>query len=220
MPGINSTIRLNVVCSLLAAVFFSNSVFAKDALNFSRIDQQLPSPDGLYVIRNLVAATNKNSDLFYVETPDALVFTTKNARTKGKALLKYHRNVDVFWAPDSKAFVVNDWRRNNFCDALLYSVGSLHKPTSLRKNLLASGISAEERAQISNEEYSYVFVDQWNKPTELAIKASGHYFLKNKTVTYTIHYLWDMKSNRWKRLKRESRENLERGVPNMAHFGS
>lgn len=220
MHRVKSKITLFVVCAILAAVFFSNSVLAKNSLNFSRTDQQLPSPDGLYVIRNLIGSKNKDSDLGYVETPDSLLFTTKNTRNKRKALLKYHRNVDVFWAPDSKAFVVNDWRRNNFCDALLYSVSSLHKPTSLRQNLLASGISAEERVLISNEEYSYVFVDQWNKPTELAIKASGHYFLKNKTVTYTIHYLWDMKSNRWKRLKRESRENLERGVPNMAHFGA
>lgn len=216
MHNASLRVRLFLVCSLLAGGFWSNVVEAKNGLNFSRDFEQLPSPNKLYVIQNL--PNNKGADLLYVETPDELLLTAKKDINKKIRLLKYHRNVDVFWAPDSTAFVVNDWSRNNFCDALLYSVSSLHKPTSLRQSLLASGISAEEKALISNEEYSYLFVDQWNKPTELVVKAAGHYFLKNKTMTYTIHYLWDMKSNRWKRLKRDSRENLERGVPNVTYF--
>ncbi len=211
-------IRLFVFSLLLTAGFYCNLAEAKNALNFSRTHQQLSSPDKLYLILNL--SRNKDSDLLYVETPDELVLTSKNLKTKSKVLIKYHRNVDVFWAPDSKAFVVNDWKNNNFCDALLYRVNSLQKPISLRDLLLVSGISREEKLLISNEEYSYVFVSRWDKPTEIVVKASGHYFLKNRTVVYTLHYLWDMKANKWKLLKKESSENLERDVPNMAQFGA
>lgn len=220
MQTLNSRIRLCVFPTLLIVVFFSSAAFAKNALNFSRSRQQLPSPDRLYVIHNLVASENRGSDLLYVATPDELLITSKAGERKRTKLLNYHRNVDVFWAPDSKAFVVNDWKNNSCCDAVLYKVGSLQKPISLKQNLIASGISADERARIFNKDHSYLFVDRWDKPTEVVVKASGHYFLRNKTVSYTFLYLWDLQLNKWKLLKKDSTENLERDVPNMAQFGA
>ncbi len=199
MHSVRLIIRLSGFCLLLTTGIYCNLAEAKNALNFSRAHQQLSSPDKLYLIQNL--RKNKDSNLMYVETPDELVLTSKNLKNRSTILLKYHRNVDVFWAPDSKAVVVNYWKNNNFCDALLYRVSSLQRPISLRQLLIVSGISEEEKLLISNEEYSYVFVSKWDKPTEIVVKASGHYFLKNRTVVYTLHYLWDMKANKWKLLK-------------------
>jgi hypothetical protein len=95
----------------------------------------------MYLIHNLVASENRGTDLLYVETPDELLLTTKQGKSNRTKLLKYHRNVDVFWAPDSKAFVVNDWKENGFCDAILYKMGSLQKPVSLKEELIASEYS-------------------------------------------------------------------------------
>lgn len=193
---------------------------AGNSLNFSRAVLQLPSPDKAHLIYNSIAAANKGTDLLYVETPDELLLASASSKSGRVVLLKYHRNVDVFWAPDSKSFVLNDWRDSGFSDAYLYKMGSVNKRISLRQSLLASGIPAEFKALVSNKDHSYFFVDKWDRPDEMAVKASGHYFADNKTVAYTLYYLWKMKTNKWKLLKRESSENLERGIPNIAGFGA
>lgn len=206
-------------CSI-CEVSFPGYAAAGDSLNFSRAILQLPSPDKAHLIYNAVAAANKGTDLLYVDVPDALLLRGASGKSGSIALLKYHRNIDVFWALDSKSFVLNDWSKSSFCDAYLYKFDSLKKRISLRQSLLASDIPVEERALIANRDHSYVFVDKWDRPDEIAVKASGHYFFENETVSYTLHYLWDMKSNKWKLLKKESSENLERDVPNLANFGA
>jgi hypothetical protein len=220
MRILTSKIGTVLFSALLITVYCGDPALAKTALNFSRSLQVLVSPDRTCVIQNLVDAANKDSSLLYVEMPDELLLIRKDAKHSRTKLLKYHRNVDVFWAPDSKAFVVNDWKDNNHCDAYLYDLGSLQKPTSLKQKLITSRIAEEEKALIANKEYSYVFVKQWHNPAELLVKASGHYFFENKTVAYTFLYLWEMKTNRWKLLKKESIENLERDVSNMKQFGA
>ncbi len=218
------TLNLKIVTALTSALLMNvsggSAALAKTALNFSRSPQVLISPDKTCEIQNLVDAANKDYSLLYVEAPDELLLIRKNAKNSRTKLLKYHRNVDVFWAPDSKAFVVNDWKENNYCDAYLYDLRSLPKPTSLKQKLITSRIAEEEKALIANKEYSYVFAKEWHNSAELLVKASGHYFLENKTVAYTLFYLWEMKTNRWKLLKKESIENLERDVINMKQFGA
>ncbi|QQR59661.1 MAG: hypothetical protein IPG59_09280 [Candidatus Melainabacteria bacterium] len=220
MYTLNSKIGTVLFSALLITVYCGDPALAKSALNFARSLQVLVSPDKTCVIQNLVDAANKDSSLLYVEAPDELLLIRKNAKNSRTKLLKYHRSVDVFWAPDSKAFVVNDWKDNNYCDAYLYDLGRLHKPSSLKQKLITSRIAKDEKSLIANKEYSYVFVKQWHSPAELLVKASGHYFLENQTVAYTLFYLWEMKTNRWKLLKKESRENLERDVSNMKQFGA
>lgn len=193
---------------------------ASNSLNFSRTVLQLPSPDKAHLIYNSIAAANKGNDLLYVETPDELLLASASSKGGRITLLKYHRNVDVFWAPDSKSFVLNDWRDSGFSDAYLYKLGRGNKRISLRQSLLASGIPIEFRALVGNNDHSYVFVDKWDRPDQMAVKASGHYFSENKTVAYTLYYLWNMKDNKWKLLKREFSESLERVVPNVAEFGA
>lgn len=204
----------------ICEISFPGYAAAGSSLNFSRASLRLPSPDKANLIYSSVAAPNKGTDLLYVDVPDELLLSRASSKSGSITVLKYHRNVDVFWAPDSKSFVLNDWRDSGFSDAYLYKLGSVKQRISLRQSLLASGIPVEERALVVNNDHSYVFVDKWDRPDEIAVKASGHYFSENKTVAYTLHYLWNMKSNKWKLLKKEPSENLVRDVPNMARFGA
>ncbi len=209
-----------IVLSGFLIIFFCCDPAAGSARNFSRSLQKLASPDKTCVIQNLVHTANKDCNLLYAEVPNELILIRENAKQSRTKLLKYHRNVDVFWAPDSKAFVVNDWKENNYCDASFYDLNNVQRPCTLRQKLITSGISEKEKTLIANNEYSYVFVKEWYAPSKLLVKASGHYFLKNQTVAYTLLYLWEMKTNRWKLLKKESIENLERKVSNMKQFGA
>jgi len=215
----NPKIKSALLSCLMLTVLCNTGALAKSALNFGRSSKRLVSPDKTNVIQNAISPANKNSTLLYVEVPDKL-FLFKKKTSQGTEILKYHRNIDVFWSPNSKSFVVNNWNNNNSCDAFLYDLNNLHKPISLKQKLIKSSISVKEKSLLTNNDFSYVFVTQWHKPTELFVKASGHYFLEKKTVEYTLYYLWKMKTNRWNLLKKESIENLERNVSNIKKFGA
>jgi len=209
-----------VLTMLLLLSAFMSSAIAKAALNFSRNPLQLYSPDRAYLIQNEVHSSNKNSKLLYVEKPDQL-FLRKSSDSNRKTICEYHRNVDVFWAPDSNSFILNNWKTSSSGDAYLFRLDALKKPVSLRDLLRSSGIATEDKELISNKDHSYVFADQWQGTGSLLVKASGHCSEQSKPVlSYTLYYLWDVKANNWKLMRRDLSENLERKVPNLSHFGA
>ena len=206
---------------ILFSMFQSALALGKTSLNFSRSPLELRSPNGIYEIHNTVHPANFNNQMLYVEQPDTLVLRKVKDGSNDLLTLKYHRNVDVLWASDSRSFVVNKWDTNSHCDAVLYQLNNLRKPISIGRKLLSSGISAEEKKALTNADHSYIFVDKWDGADSVVVKASGHYFPSGKpTVSYTFYYRWTISSNSWKLINKESVENLKRAVPNMEQFGA
>lgn len=197
-----STIALVIalVCATLGYLSFRGSV-APSSCNFGRDSIKQYSPDRAFVVENTVRPIEAGNGLFLRKTSDS----------KGVLLCVYQRSVDVLWSKNSKAFVINDWGGSNFADAHLYRQAGRRfslKPLDLREALIGSDIDAESEKLISNDDHNYVFVEKWESPDILIVRATGHFYEAPINVEYTRRYRFFLKSDRFECLSRSAKESL------------
>jgi len=123
----------------------------------------------------------------------------------------YERSVDVLWAPDSNAFVVNDWYGSNVADAYLYFVNDLAHPIDIGAQLKRAVKDKEDQISIENTKavHTYVVASKWIDATKVAVRIAGDYTsspnFKRELREFTIYFLWNSRTNSSERIKRVPR---------------
>jgi hypothetical protein len=126
------------------------------------------SPDRKYVIHN-------DHSFLDSEHPNHNVVSLKVGGEKtGKQFLTFERCVDVLWAPDSSAFVVNNWVGSDLCETSLYRVNEIGKPINLREELMKTLHDPSFEKQVADSDHIYFVVNNWISPTKLVLTVMGY----------------------------------------------
>jgi type IV secretory pathway protease TraF len=194
------------ILSLTVAV----AAFAKTSICFPGGVSDLTSPNGLYTIKNVDQPVGSGNQ------PKHLLLFLRQGEQKKIALnphrlyadapvvASYDRCVDILWSPDSSAFVLNDWMGSNVASVYLYQVRDLRHPIDIGDKLFGALKDQQDKRSIAKSDHVYMFASKWISATVLEIKEAGH----GPGVAFTFYYLWDLRKNSCKFIKRMSKEDL------------
>lgn len=188
------------------------ATFARDSVNFPGALSEIKSPNGQYTIKSVdrpVGAYNipkhKYDDEKVIDN-HYLLFLGKEQKKK-IAICTFDRNVDVLWAPDSSAFVVNDWVGSNVATPYFYRVDDLGNPVDIGSKFVDAIADKRDKHSLSNAGCLYIFASRWISSRGLEIKAAGH-----NGEPFTLTCIWDLQ-DKFQSLKRKSKEDLSSDVP-------
>jgi len=165
--------------------------YSKDFVNsFSGLPREINSPNNQFTLRYVDGPDINGNDpmhshqLFLMGQPPKLIKSGLG-------------NVDVLWAPDSMAFILNDWIGSNLARAYVYRIGDLEHPIAL---LPTAWDKQDDNKFVCST--LYIYGSKWVSPTVVELKVSGH----SETVSgFTLIYRWqfDGPSKLIKRLSKE-----------------
>jgi hypothetical protein len=178
---ITAAVSIVVVLMLLPAVseMVRSAELTKD---FGDNKFQLRSPNGRYTIRS------EHRCLFIQDGK-----TPQRKLNLPNGTNQFERTAGVVWAPDSSAFILNDWMGPETVDAYLYKVIDLSHADIISNKLKHLAKSKVDKRTFHPNGGLLVFVDRWRKKESFEIEVCGLYLVK-PGYYQQLHatYLWDL----------------------------
>lgn len=198
--------------------FIDPNVAKTTTVNFSFEPIHLLSPNRAYEIQNdfLLPEDGGRAEAHCVDDPRSL-FLSRVGSSSRIEIFRINRNVDVSWSPDSQFFAISDWYGSDISESYICRLSDTQKQLpgkpeekliSLRESLMSSDIPSDVKDIVATEDHNYISVVHWYGNRLLLIKASGHYSPSGGNMKeYSFLFSFDLKSNKWKLLKRMDYES-------------
>jgi len=204
----------NVLFIVVLLFIAALAATAADFVTFPGALSETKSPNGSYVVKNV---------------PDRSLFFLRNGQKSQRPLNLpsgglyygessprqnvYDREVNILWSPDSSEFVLNDWYGSDQADAYLYRVDALAHPIDIGARLQSSMTDKIDKQCIEHGVHCFIFVSRWVGPKVVEVKIAGDYTSnvnhKEQFRQFTLYYLWDLRTKKFQRIKRESSFEIE-----------
>ncbi|MGA2990185.1 MAG: hypothetical protein ABSD88_06890 [Candidatus Korobacteraceae bacterium] len=145
---------------------------------------QLLSPDGRFSV------TSQGPGNMQGNSAGARFLRLSDLRSGEDGLLfRYMRNVEVGWAPDSRALFINDNREKNESRAYVFFPGDARKVLNLGKKILDA---YPDDLKFAKADYAYIRAVRWLSATELLAALTGHEQKAGQPVAFTVCYIVDV----------------------------